>query len=872
MPGHHHRSGPLKQTNKRNKRSKASKRSLSRSAGGRVAGNANGTSIAAQSKADRRNTQQQKRDQKRQELLRKKRGLDGLPPPPRMVGIISLGEHQEIEEDVRDALLVGADKVSRPHCSEQATVSCKFDVHKKNGQLTLLTSSSAFSSTHSSTDEGAVLAALDLARVCDILLLVVDGNGSKIDRIMTEIQLDGIGDDNMSTTGKIGPDFDHLVSERGDRILTAIKGQGLPTPVTVLAHTEKGALDGEEDDDDVTMKSVKSVRRASKKRHLALKQYVSRFALTEFGSANDRVVELNLFDDSLEGRKVASASLVRTLCSMACSPPKWVATSPRSFIVSDSVELDHGSQEIRLTGFARGLVPLDCNSIFHVPNVGALRCKAITRAVQPLHRHEKHDVDSMDTDDLNVVIPDPVHKESLDMFAYPDALEGEQNLIGFDEDSDLEAEDNEEIGVARPTGWSDYQAAWLDAVDQGTFEDGTDHGQLAEELNRKTQRSDVTLGGDYVMDLDEANHVTAAEKESLLHQRRKEENEHMEFPDEVEVGEDRKASERFARYRSLKSFRKSLWDPKESLPKTYASIYHFASFKATQRSVRTDMKEVMREAERAQGQCWGQRGSRPEKKKEESGDDDDLLKGCVPKGSYVTITLAGVPADRIQALSPKSLMAAVSLLPHESKVSVLHLGLSQTSSCDSTTDVSVKSKDLLTFRCGWRTWQARPVFSQNNLNCDKHKFERFMPVGGAFFAASIFGPVTYTPCPVLVFRESQEGAQQLVAIGSMLGADADRIILKRIILTGYPVRVHKRHATVKYMFYNPDDVKWFQPAHLYTKHGLQGNIVESVGDHGTMKCLFHAPIKQHDTVCLPLYKRVYPKYPIKEDPTSLQVR
>jgi pre-rRNA-processing protein TSR1 len=134
-----------------------------------------------------------------------------------------------------------------------------------------------------------------------------------------------------------------------------------------------------------------------------------------------------------------------------------------------------------------------------------------------------------------------------------------------------------------------------------------------------------------------------------------------------------------------------------------------------------------------------------------------------------------------------------------------------------------------------------------------------MPTQGAFFAASIFGPVTYTPCPVLVFRESDAG-RRLVAIGSVIGADADRIALKRIVLTGYPVRVQKRWATVKYMFYNPDDVKWFKPAGLYTKHGLQGNIEESVGDHGTMKCLFNAPIKQHDTVCLPLYKRIFPKF------------
>ena len=51
------------------------------------------------------------------------------------------------------------------------------------------------------------------------------------------------------------------------------------------------------------------------------------------------------------------------------------------------------------------------------------------------------------------------------------------------------------------------------------------------------------------------------------------------------------------------------------------------------------------------------------------------------------------------------------------------------------------------------------------------------------------------------------GRRELLAYGSMLGADADRIVLKRIVLTGYPTRVHKRHATVKYMFYNPEDVK-----------------------------------------------------------------
>jgi hypothetical protein len=112
----------------------------------------------------------------------------------------------------------------------------------------------------------------------------------------------------------------------------------------------------------------------------------------------------------------------------------------------------------------------------------------------------------------------------------------------------------------------------------------------------------------------------------------------------------------------------------------------------------------------------------------------------------------------------------------------------------------------------------------------------------------------------------------LVATGAVMGADPDRLIIKRIVLSGYPLRVKQRHAMVKYMFFNPDDIEWFRPIELYTKHGcaeclyvfwclwrnsrshipfrfrLVGHIREPVGTHGHMKCRFDAPIKQHDTV------------------------
>jgi pre-rRNA-processing protein TSR1 len=51
-----------------------------------------------------------------------------------------------------------------------------------------------------------------------------------------------------------------------------------------------------------------------------------------------------------------------------------------------------------------------------------------------------------------------------------------------------------------------------------------------------------------------------------------------------------------------------------------------------------------------------------------------------------------------------------------------------------------------------------------------------------------------------------------------------------------------------------------QPAELSTKWGAVGHIREPVGTHGLMKVRFNKVINQSDTVCLPLFKRVYPKF------------
>lgn len=430
-----------------------------------------------------------------------------------------------------------------------------------------------------------------------------------------------------------------------------------------------------------------------------------------------------------------------------------------------------------------------------------------------------------------------------------------------------------------PKGTSAYQAKWLAAIESdeededdlddedGDVMDDGENAPLQEDddglrpsweaddeeyeyidpdATDSQARGTSTAGGlhqDLPMDVENAQYETyMSNKRSDRSKREKESKDDLEFPDEVDTPLEIPARERFARYRGLKSFRTSAWDPYENLPRDYARCFMFQDYKIMGR------KLAQRAAEEG-----------------------------VEPGTRVTIYIKNVPRAALQRHSPSHPLVVFGLLQHEHKFSILNF----TTTRNTEFDGDIRSKDELIVQLGCRRFVINPLWSQHTQgNAGKgsnnvHKFERYLRPGPNAHVGTAYMPITFgSNVPALIFKDtskvdpdSQKAAAvsggsryQLVGTGSLLGVDPTRIIAKRIILTGHPYKVHKKTATIRYMFFNQPDVDYFKPIELRTKKGRTGHIRESLGTHGYFKAGFDGQIDMMDTICLNLYKRCFPKW------------
>ncbi|KAF4712050.1 ribosome bioproteinsis protein tsr1, partial [Perkinsus olseni] len=359
-------------------------------------------------------------------------------------------------------------------------------------------------------------------------------------------------------------------------------------------------------------------------------------------------------------------------------------------------------------------------------------------------------------------------------------------------------------------GLSEFELAWLgeEADEEGDDQMILDDTEVAAAADGKTTEQQV-----------EAKHSIEMEMRS---------KEEMDFPDEVDTPCDKPARQRFQKYRGMQSLRTSAWDPYESLPTEYSRIWEFESFQATAKAAKTEYKNG--------------------------------IKADAKAGHYVTLHISGMDGLSFDNRVP---LVVSSLFRHETRVTVMHASLSRTPETD---DVVIKSKELVLLRCGFRSLPARPTYASSIRGSggpgggadEKGRMLRFFqPNAKSTTLACFYAPVMFPPAPCLMYTPD---GQRLTAWGSIEGSFPAKVLIKRIVLTGYPYRAHKSRSVVRFMFFNPDDINWFKPVELQSKKGLRGHITEALGTHGYMKCRFNGQVTQDDTIMMPLYKRAFPKW------------
>ncbi|KAL4271373.1 hypothetical protein GQ457_13G007810 [Hibiscus cannabinus] len=743
--------------------------------------------VAQGARAARLQRSKMLREQKKAAILKEKRASSGSASPPRVILLFPLSAYVNVSSLAEDILRLLSTEVSGALSSTVASSEYKL-------RATVL-----------QAPHGDLLSCIEMAKVADLIAFVA------------------------SATEESTCDY---IDSFGSHCLSVFRSLGLPSTVVFIRNLP-----------------------------------------TELKRRNDakKVVTSNLTSEFPEDCKFYPADTKDDLHKFMWlfkeqrfTAPHW--RNQRPYLLAQKVDMvpeDFSPEKctILLTGYTRAR-SLSVNQLVHVSGAGDFQLSKIEIMKDPLPLNARKDHNAMDFDDIQDVevirslSPDPLSQVPLLVENVPDPLAGEQTWPTEEEMAEADRNQKQKRMRKRtlPRGTSEYQAAWIiddtDEEDSGTEDDGDededgmvlDGGESGFPSQEGTNNPDFEedQASLYLRDSDEEteNDSVMMEGENMTREQIEDEikkikeahAEDEEFPDEVDTPLDVPARKRFAKYRGLKSFRTSSWDPKESLPPEYARIFAFDNFARTQ-------KHVIAKA------------------LEQEGSDD-----CAPVGSYARLYIKDVPlhvASKLCATSRTAPVILCGLLQHESKMSVLHFSIKKVDSYDA----PIKAKEELIFHVGFRQFVARPIFSTDNINSDKHKMERFLHAG-RFSIASIYAPISFPPLPLIVLKGAAgAGTPAVAAVGSLRSVDPDRIILKKIILTGYPQRVSKLKATVRYMFHNPEDVRWFKPVEVWTKCGRRGRVKEPVGTHGAMKCIFNGGLQQHDTVCMSLYKRAYPKWP-----------
>ena len=544
-----------------------------------------------------------------------------------------------------------------------------------------------------------------------------------------------------------------------------------------------------------------------------------------------------------------SLNAIRQLCQKMPRPVTW--RDQRGYLIADTVDYQPGADgmgQLIVSGTTRG-IGFDADRLVHIPDLGDFQLSGIEKVRASSRSKKPASNDPLDNLNLETQFASTENRDTLDDFA-PQRLQDEyydddddfayNNLktARFDDHGFLPGEKDDFKPKRVPKGTSDYQAKWYldDVIDSTTtaddeFEDDEDEDDVMLEDEDALPDNDMQMD-ENEDDLEEAQDdevfvdLSPEEEERQLNEYRAMEKEDREFPDEIELHPSESGVERLKRYRGLKNLYNCVWNVDEkdpTCPDEWHRILRIGNYKNTSNRL---LKEARSKVQ-------------------------------VIAGDRITLHI-NFPQNLLEKIvDPSQLLFAVyGLLYHEHKNAVVNFSLKRWEQYEN----PVPAREPIVVQYGVRRYTINPLFSGTpNTPNNVHKFEKFLHPE-TLSVATCIAPVDFTQSPAIFFKPNPSDPKgiELIGQGTFLNADHTRVMAKRAVLTGHPFRFHKSVVTVRYMFFNSEDVEWFKSIPLFTKSGRSGFIKESLGTHGYFKATFDAKLSAQDVVAMSMYKRMWP--------------
>lgn len=242
------------------------------------------------------------------------------------------------------------------------------------------------------------------------------------------------------------------------------------------------------------------------------------------------------------------------------------------------------------------------------------------------------------------------------------------------------------------------------------------------------------------------------------------------------------------------------------------------------------------------------------------GEDEDTRKAIegLRPGAYLRLQISRIPCEMVDHFDPHFPLLVGGLLASEEVMGYVQVRIKR----HRWHSKILKTNDPLIFSMGWRRFQSMPVYSLDDGN--RNRMLKYTPEH-MHCLATFWAPAARPNTGFCAFNtlEGNVSHFRISATGTVLdmdkGAGAHKIV-KKLKLTGTPVKVYKNTAFIKDMFSSKLEVAKFEGANIKTVSGIRGQIKKPLAKpEGQFRATFEDKILMSDIVFLRCWYAIEPR-------------